>query len=98
VPETRGSPLLKTSSMINLTRYEQLRRSWRRFLRQGAKVGPSTRRTIAHEDPEAFYGRVLWCADVTISRCTYIPMHLYPDDRTPDEAYASEIRQTKLAV
>jgi KUP system potassium uptake protein len=32
--------------------------SWRRFVRQGAKVGPSTRRTIAHEDPEAFYGRV----------------------------------------
>jgi hypothetical protein len=32
--------------------------NWRRFLRQGAKVGPSTRRTIAYEDPEAFYGRV----------------------------------------
>ena len=32
--------------------------SWRRSLRQGAKVGPSTRRTIADEDPEAFYGRV----------------------------------------
>jgi Phage integrase, N-terminal SAM-like domain len=33
-------------------------KSWRRFVRQGAKVGPSTRRTIAHEDLEAFYGRV----------------------------------------
>jgi hypothetical protein len=35
-----------------------LSQSWRRSLRQGAKVGRSTRRTIAHEDPEAFYGRV----------------------------------------
>jgi hypothetical protein len=41
--------------MIDATHVKE---SWGRSLRQGARVGPSMRRTIAHEDPEAFYGRV----------------------------------------
>jgi hypothetical protein len=45
---------VKIDSISPSTAYQ----SWRRFLRQGAKVGPSTRMTIAHEDPEAFYGGV----------------------------------------